>query len=246
MDREKGFTVKEYQDKLPVLNFDHVINVCNKEDDGEQKKKKKRHGPLLPNNIRCLIVGPSNCGKTNTVFNLLFSPNGVRFCNVYVFSKSLYQEKYKFLENILSSIPSINYFPFTDNDEVPPPETLPSNSLMIFDDVICEKQNNITSYFTMGRHNNIDIFYLSQTYSKIPKQLIRDNANFIILFRQDELNLKHIYRDHVAPDMTIDKFKAVCDHVWSSNKNGFLTIDKESLKNKGRYRNRFDSYISTI
>jgi len=31
---------------------------------------------------------------------------------------------------------------------------------MIFDDVACEKQNNIRSDFCMGRHKNIDSFYL--------------------------------------------------------------------------------------
>lgn len=62
---------------------------------------------------------------------------------------------------------------------------------MIFDDVACEKQNNIRNYFTMGRHNNIYTFYLCQTYSYVQKQLIRDNANLIILFKQDERNLRH-------------------------------------------------------
>jgi len=42
----------------------------------------------------------------------------------------------------------------------------------------------------MGRHKNIDSFYLCQTYS--PKHLIRDNANFIIMFKQDDLNMRHI------------------------------------------------------
>ena len=55
----------------------------------------------------------------------------------------------------------------------------------------------------MGRHNNIDSFYLCQTYSHIPKQLLRDNANMIMLFKQDELNLKHVFSDHVTPDMKI-------------------------------------------
>lgn len=58
-------------------------------------KRKKRHGSLLPNTIRCLICGPSNCGKTNVLISLIEDPNGLRFENVYVFSKTLNQEKYK-------------------------------------------------------------------------------------------------------------------------------------------------------
>jgi len=67
---------------------------------------------------------------------------------------------------------------------------------MIFDDVACEKQDNLF-YFCMGRHKNFDPFYLCQTYSHIPKHLIRDNANFIKMFKQDDLNMRHIYRDHI-------------------------------------------------
>lgn len=52
---------------------------------------KKRHGDLLPNTIRCLICGPSNCGKTNVLISLLENPNGLRFENVYVFSRTLVQ-----------------------------------------------------------------------------------------------------------------------------------------------------------
>ena len=62
-------------------------------------------------------------------------------------------------------------------------------------------------YFSMGRHNSIDCFYLSQTYAHIPKHLIRDNTNFIILFKQDETNLRHVYDDHVNKDMSFNEFK---------------------------------------
>ena len=94
----------------------------------------------------------------------------------------------------------------------------------------------------MGRHNNIDSIYIGQTYSKIPKQLIRDNVNFLILFKQDETNLKHIYNDHVGSDMTFEKFKQVCGKAWKE-KYGFLVIDKDQDLNNGRYRIKFDQFI---
>ena len=40
---------------------------------------------------------------------------------------------------------------------------------MIFDDVICGKQNLLRDLFCMDRHTNIDCCYLCQTYTKIPK-----------------------------------------------------------------------------
>lgn len=231
---------REQSDKISIINFDKYIR------DSDSVVMKKRHSKLLPDNIRCLIVGPSNCGKTNAIFNLLFDPNGLRFTNVYVFSKSLYQPKYKFLEDVLTDIDGIGYHPFTDNDKIVPPEDALSDSVMIFDDVICEKQNNITKYFSMGRHSNIDVFYLGQTYSRIPKQLVRDNANLLLVFRQDERNLRHIFNDHVSPDMTYEVFRSLCEQAWSRNKKGFLTIDKERDKNKGRYRYNFDFFVGNL
>jgi len=75
---------------------------------------------------------------------------------------------------------------------------------MTFNDVACEKQNNIRSYFCMGRHKNTDSFYLCQTYTHVSKHLIRDTANMIIMFKQDDLNMRHIYRDHVNSDKFYD------------------------------------------
>ena len=111
-----------------------------------------------------------------------------------------------------------------------------------FDDVSCERQNNIRKYFAMGRHSGVDTFYLCQTYSQIPRQLVRDNANLLILFKQDDLNLRHAYNDHVNIDMKYDAFKDVCMEAWK-DRYGFLVIDKDSPINEGRYRIGFDRFI---
>lgn len=223
--------------KFAIVNLDEIINK------NPHDKKVRKHGKLLPDNLRCLIVGPSNCGKTNVMLNLLFSPNGLHFENVYLFSKTLYQTKYKFLKCVLHSIPEIGYFAYSESEEVPHPNEIKSNSVIIFDDVSCEKQNNIKNYFSMGRHNSVDSFFICQTYSFISKQLVRDNANFLIVFRQDERNLHHIYSDHVNLDMTFDNFKVLCSKVWSKGQNNFLVIDRYSDIDKGRYRSGFDSFI---
>ena len=115
---------------------------------------------MLPNTLRSLICGPSDCGKTNVLVSLLESSHGVRFENVYVYSKSLQQPKYQYLENLLTPIDEIGYFTFSNNsDVIPPSESLP-NSIFIFDDVTCDKQDTIREYFAMGRHSNLDWFYL--------------------------------------------------------------------------------------
>lgn len=219
---------------LPIRNIESKIGLS---------KTKRKHGDLLPNSIRCIICGPSNCGKTNVILSLLENINGLRFENVYLYSRSLDQPKYKYLNKILSSIHGVGFFTFSSNDAIIEPHLAKPNSVFIFDDVVCDKQNNMRLYFTLGRHHGHDSFYLSQTYSKIPKQLIRDNANLVVLFRQDDRNLRHIFNDFsVGCDMNFDEFRHMCICCWSE-KFGFVVIDMESDLNSGRYRKGFDNFI---
>ena len=80
--------------------------------------------------------------------------------------------------------------------------SLEKNNLMVFDDLLLKKQNTCESCYVRGRHSNVDCFYLAQNYFKLPRQTIRENANFICLFSQDLKNLNHIFEDHVGSDMT--------------------------------------------
>ena len=81
-------------------------------------------------------------------------------------------------------------------EDIPDPSS-DKNNLMVFDDLLLEKQNTCESYYVRGRHSNVDCFYLAQNYFKLPRQTIRENTNFICLFPQDLKNLNHIFEDHV-------------------------------------------------
>ena len=221
--------------QLPIENLDFI--------DGGGGGDKMKHSKLLPNCFRAIFCGPSGCGKTNALLTLLFNPNGLRFENVYAYSKSLYQPKYRLLEEVLKNASGIKYFPFTNNETIMDPQEAKENSIFIFDDVACDKQDKIRAYFSMGRHKAIDVAYLCQTYSKVPKQLIRDNSNTIVLFKQDDVNLKHVFDEHVSPDMTYEEFKHMCSECWNSEKFGTLVIVKDFALNEGRYRCGFDKYI---
>lgn len=226
--------VHKHKLALPVQNYDFVV---------ENKRFEKHGGLLLGGCKRCLVVGSSGCGKTNVILALIESPNGLRFTNVYLYSKTLNQPKYQYLKTLLNQIKEIGYFEYENGEEIIPPKEAKSWSVMIFDDVVCNDQSPIKQYFCFGRHRNIDCFYLCQTYSSIPKQLVRDNANLLIIFKQDITNLKHIYDDHVNVDMPFEKFKEMCACCWSKPY-GFMVLDKEQDVNSGRYREGFDKFIS--
>ena len=226
---------------LPVTNYDFVTG------DGVIYR---HHGKLLPNTIRGVICGPSNCGKTNVLLAILEHENGLRYENVYIYSKSLDQPKYDFLKTVivgdeeleLEPLEGLQYFEFSEHEQVISPEKVLSYSIMIFDDIALEKQDSVKEFYTRGRHKHVDCFYLCQSYSGVPKQNVRDNVNFLIIFSQDELNLKHIYNNHVNTDMKFNEFKDVCHECWK-NKHGFLVIDKDSDINNGRYRKGFHDYF---
>ena len=97
-------------------------------------------------------------------------------------------------------------------EDVPDPRKLISEkkNLMVFDDLLLEKQNTCESYYVRGRHSNIDCFYLAQNYFKLSRKTIRENANFICLFPQDLKKLNHFFDDHVGSDMTKEKFRQLC------------------------------------
>ena len=59
---------------------------------------------------------------------------------------------------------------YESGEEVPDPKDLDPNdkNLIIFDDLMLDKQNTCEKYYTRGRHSNVDYFYLSQNYFKLP------------------------------------------------------------------------------
>lgn len=229
---KKSLKIEKQTTILPIENHDVIRN-----------HQFKKHGKLFGGESkRGLFVGGSGCGKTNVLLSLIVHPNGLRFENIYIYSKTLNQPKYAYLRMLLEPIEEIGYFEFNDGDEVISPENIRPNSIIIFDDVVTCNQNVIKNYFCFGRHKHVDCFYLAQTYAAISKQLIRDNANLIILFQQDMTNLKHIYEDHVNVDMSFDDFKDLCKYCWK-DKYDFVVIDKECSLEEGRYRKGFDNFI---
>ena len=53
---------------------------------------KRDNNPMLPSNIRGLIIGKSNCRKTTLLLNLL---HWLDYNHLYVFDKSLHQQEYQ-------------------------------------------------------------------------------------------------------------------------------------------------------
>lgn len=222
----------------------------------------RKNSKILPNSIRGCIIGKSGCGKTNLLMNLLLNKfcneDYLDYTNLIIFSKSLHQPQYQILikgietnlskKQILNCIKDqkfvvekkqsenlIKVSYFSESSEVPDPSEINPNlkTLVIFDDIMLEKQNNIENFYTRGRHNNIDCFYISQNYIKLPKNTIRENSNFFILFPQNLTDLNYFYKNH-CNDIKKQDFINLCNDSWQENF-GFVTIDLSS-KSIGKYR----------
>ena len=104
-------------------------------------------------------------------------------------------------------------------EDVPDPREPCSEkkNLMVFDDLSLEKENTSESYYLSGSYSNVDFFYLAQNYFKLPRQTIRENANFICLFSQDLKNLNHIFDDHVGSATIKKEFRQLCKATWKNN-----------------------------
>ena len=129
---------------------------------------------------------------------------------------------------------------FVENvEEIPDPSEfdIKRKNVLVLDDVLLGPQNKIEDMYTRGRHNGVDTFYIAQNYFKLPRQTVRENANFIVLFAQDMKNLNHIYHDHCSGDgISCQQFHAFCNGVWKSGKHSYVVLDLGRDVNDGKYR----------
>ena len=130
---------------------------------------------------------------------------------------------------------------FDDVTSIPDPTEHDASrcNLLVLDDVMLGPQNKVEAYFTRGRHNNVDVVYITQSYFRLPRQTIRENANLFMFFSQDRKNLVHIFNDHCAGDgIPFDTFCEFCNDVWREAKHNFVTIDLSRSVDNGKYRKR--------
>ena len=91
------------------------------------------------------------------------------------------------------------------------------------------------NFFTRGRHENLDVYYISQNYFALPRQSIRNNSDRFILFKQTLRDVQSMYYDIGAYDMKYDEFKEMCHKAWSERYN-YRCVNMAKIKNDGKYR----------
>ena len=122
----------------------------------------------FPDKFRCIICGPSECGKTFLLKKLILA--SIYFDKLYIIGPT--GDQYNGLERINQK--AIIEF-IRDIKDLPSPDKLLKDlqKLMIFDDVRA-KEPVINEYFCRNRHNNCNMIYLNQNLISLDRQSVRE------------------------------------------------------------------------
>ena len=181
--------------------------------------------PIIENgnnnkNNRTLLVGPSLSGKTYLMLKIL---SRMIDRDIYIITKSP-PEQYTNSKIKMKEI----------SDEIKPLNEY-ENGIIVFDHILGSSSSSfVYQFFIGGRHNNLDIYYLSQSYFDLPKRNMRKNSNKKILFNQTLKDIEHICRDVAGYDMNYDEFKELCRKSWEEDYN-YLYIDRFEKRDQGKY-----------
>ena len=163
-----------------------------------------------------VVIGPRNVGKTYYMLKVLEKIGEKRSINIITRSPNQYPN-YK----TSNEIKPINQY---------------KGSVVIFDDILgARNSSQIDEFFTRGRHEDLYVYYISQSYFALPRQSIRNNNDRLILFKQTLRDVQSMYYDIGAYDMNYDEFKQMCHKAWDKKYN-YLCIDMTKNKNDGNYR----------
>ena len=120
---------------------------------------------------------------------------------------------------------------FDKVDQIMNPNDLDKNkkNLIIFDDCVTMKnQEAMSSYYTRRRHNNCNSIYLSQSWFDLPKKTIRNNSNFIILFKLNKRDMDLIYSDLLSNTIDKEDFYMLGSH-WKKKYNYVVYNKKDDI-----------------
>ena len=173
-----------------MINLDDITNENNK----EHNKK----WPYIPDHPRrILIIGGSESGKTNALFNLIKEQDYID--EIYLYAKNLSDSKYEFLIKKLKDVGTKycndpNAFIECSNrmddvyqniDDYNP--TRKRKILIVFDDMIADIMANkkfqtiIKQLFIRCRKVNISLVFITQFYFFLPKDVRLNSIHYLIM-----------------------------------------------------------------
>ena len=97
---------------------------------------------------------------------------------------------------------STNQYPNNKTSNENKPLDKHKRSVVIFDDILAARNSSqIDEFFTRGRHEGLDVYYISQSYFGLPIPSIRNYSDIISLFKQTLRDVQSMYQDVRAYDL---------------------------------------------
>ena len=231
-----------------MRNIDNYVN----KNEIEQNEKQPY---ILGHPYRILIIGGYGSGKTNALINLI-EQNHID--KIYLYARDLSEPKYEYLikKRKDAGIKDLNdpnaFIECSDTmDDVY--ENINDYNLsrkrkilIVFDDMIADILNNkkfqaiIKQLFIRCRKLNISLFFITQSYFSVPKDVRINSTHYLIMKINNKRELENIAINHSA-DIGYKDFMKIYRECTKEPFN-FLTIDTTlSASDALRFRkNLFD------
>jgi hypothetical protein len=175
--------------------------------------------PSLLHPFTCMVVGPTQCGKTQFVLKLIrcsttIRPAPVRIVWCYGCYQSMFRELAAGGIEFVEGIPSDNLLDGR-------------RTLLIIDDLMNETDGRVTNIFTKySHHNNASVVYITQNLYNKGKEnrTISLNTHYLVLFKnpRDSAQIIHLGRQ-VFPER-VKYFKEAFSDA-TSKPYGYLLVD---------------------
>ena len=188
-----------------MINFNHVTN--------ENKAEKNPKWPYISNHpYRILITGGSGSGKTNTLVNVINNQPDID--KIYFYAKDPYEAKYQHVINKREKVGLKHYddpkaFIEYSNDMENVYKNIEEHNLekkpkvlIVFDDMIANMINKkklnpiVTELFIRGRKINIWVVFITQSYFKVPREVILNTTHFFIMKIPNKRELQETTLNH--------------------------------------------------
>ena len=198
---------------MTIINFDKMI--------GKEYKTITNNKYSLNHPRNTLIVGKTNSGKTNILFNLI-AQNSI-YEKIYIYTNNI-DDKYSWLKNKFKN--DVHIF-------------INEINFVIFDDLVFSNKK-ISEFFTKSRKLNVSYVFIRHIYFCIDK-LLRNNLDYIIFTKLDKKEIRLLYND-IGLHIDLKEFEKINNDL---EKYDFIIIDKFNEYDFMRIRKNIDEiYIS--
>lgn len=192
----------------------------------------------IPLPCRIMVDGMSGSGKTIWMMNFFDNTLGA-FDKYYVFTAEPHQSIYQYMRDRLKdaakelNVPDRDVFEMhktLNNFPVAKDFQRGTSSLVIVDDFMTDTKNlkKVENLFIKGRHRNVSILWLTQSFYETPKTMRGQLTHIVIKTVNDEADLKSIlshYHSRFDKKEVMNKYNKVQE---SDNPASFLLLDLQT------------------